>query len=247
MTGLRGPDFYDAPAVFELYLSKRRDPTSANETLEKPVLAELIGELRGLRILDLGCGDAGIGREALEAGCRKYVGVEGSRNMVRQARKILAGTPGVVHESWIEDWTFPAQSFDLVISRLVLHYVAEPEGIFERVYHSLVPGGRFIFSIEHPVITSSDRSSQAGGLRQEWIVDHYFETGIRQTRRMGADVIKYHRTIEDYFTGLRSAGFQIEAVRESRPQRAMFADEATYQRRLRIPLMLFFSSVRIMD
>lgn len=56
-------------------------------------------------------------------------------------------------------------------------------------------------------------------------------------------VIKYHRTIEDYFTGLRRAGFSVDAVRESRPQRDLFADLETYQRRMRIPLMLFFSAV----
>jgi hypothetical protein len=61
---------------------------------------------------------------------------------------------------------------------------------------------------------------------------------------MGGEVIKYHRTIEDYFTALRAAGFAVDAVRESRPQRARFQDEVTYERRKRIPLMLFFSAHR---
>jgi hypothetical protein len=61
---------------------------------------------------------------------------------------------------------------------------------------------------------------------------------------MGGEVLKYHRTIEDYFTALRAAGFVIEARRESRPQQARFQNEATYERRKRIPLMLFFSAYR---
>jgi hypothetical protein len=56
-------------------------------------------------------------------------------------------------------------------------------------------------------------------------------------------VLKYHRTIEDYFGALVRAGFAVNAVRESRPRRALFSDEATYQRRKRIPLMLFFSGI----
>jgi len=110
------------------------------------------------------------------------------------------------------------------------------------VYQALVDGGRFIFSVEHPVLTSCDRSSQTSDLRQDWIVDDYFETGPRLTHWMGGEVIKYHRTIEDYFAALCATGFVVSALRESRPQRIKFQDEATYERRKRIPLMLFFSS-----
>jgi SAM-dependent methyltransferase len=244
MPGKRGPEFYDNPSVFEFYNAKRSDPANANETLEKPVLDDLIGDMQGLRILDLGCGDARIGLEALQQGSSMYVGIEGSQNMARLARETLAGTKGIVHQSRIEDWSFPEKQFDLVLSRMVLHYLEDVGNIFQKVYRSLVCGGRFIFSIEHPVITSSDRAWRDGGPRQAWIVDNYFETGMRQTTWMGAEVSKYHRTIEDYFMGLREAGFWIDAVRESRPHTGMFSDPATYQRRKRIPLMLFFSAVR---
>lgn len=61
---------------------------------------------------------------------------------------------------------------------------------------------------------------------------------------MGGEVIKYHRTIEDYDAALRGAGFLVESLRESRPRRELFADEATNRRRRRIPLMLFFAARR---
>jgi SAM-dependent methyltransferase len=240
--GMFGPDFFDDPAIFEMYISNRSDPASLNETLEKPVLMELIGEIRGLRVLDLGCGDARIGLEFLENGQNKYVGVEGSRNMASLAQETLAGTSAGVHHSKIEDWTFPKQDFDLVISRLALHYLEDLRAVFGKVYGSLVPAGRFIFSVEHPVITSSDRSQ--GRKQQGWIVDNYFVTGARQRRVMSAEVIKYHRTFEEYFMDLLSAGFQVDAVRESKPRPALFADEKTYERWKRIPLMLFFSASR---
>jgi SAM-dependent methyltransferase len=244
MDGKRGPDFFDDPTVFEIYLARRTDAGSANETLERPVMDELIGDLKGLKILDLGCGDGQIGFDALKKGSRKYVGVEGSKNMARLARNTLNDTEAIIHHELIEDWDFPEAEFDLVISRLALHYLENLRDVFARVYHTLLPGGRFIFSVEHPVITSSDQARQAGGLRQAWIVDDYFVTGERQTHWMGAEVIKYHHTIEDYFMGLRSAGFMINEVRESRPQKGIFRNEETYRRRLRIPLMLFFLALR---
>jgi hypothetical protein len=54
-------------------------------------------------------------------------------------------------------------------------------------------------------------------------------------------VSKYHRTVEDYFRALQAAGFVVEQLRESRPQRERFADAQVYERRLRIPLFLFLA------
>jgi hypothetical protein len=119
--------------------------------------------------------------------------------------------------------------------------------VFSKVFAALAPAGRFLFSVEHPVITSCDRSSALPGVRQDWIVDDYFDTGRRVVSWMGDEVVKYHRTVEDYFGTLSQAGFQVDQVRESRPRREVIGDEETYRRRLRIPLMLFFAARRPED
>ena len=240
-----GPEFYDNEAVFATYMARReRRDDSPNDVLEKPIIDALVGNLKDLRILDLGCGNAQFGRDALHQGCASYLGIDGSSNMIAHAAEMLAETSGEVVQATIEGWDYPTQQFDLVISRLALHYVEDIEPIFAQVFQSLVEGGRFIFSVEHPVITSCDRAWQSGGSRQDWIVDDYFETGERQTSWMGGEVIKYHRTIEDYFTSLRQARFAVDKVRESKPQPALFTDRPTYERRKRIPLMLFLSAYR---
>ena len=241
--GQRGPEFYDDEAIFASYMSGRETRIDGpNETLEKPVFDELVGGLANLRILDLGCGNATFGLEAVQQGCQSYLGIDGSHRMAEAAQQKLSGTFGKVECAKLEAWNFPSNQFDLVTSRLALHYVPEIETAFRKVYRALVDGGRFIFSIEHPVITSCDRARPGGGQRQDWIVDDYFETGPRRIHWMGGEVIKYHRTVEDYFAALRSAGFVVNAIRESRPQRSHFKDEATFERRKRIPLMLFFSA-----
>jgi SAM-dependent methyltransferase len=241
--GKTGPDFYDDEAVFTTYASGRSRVDNPNDTLEKPVLLELAGDLAGKRILDLGCGDAAFGLEAIKRGCRSYLGLDGSRYMINEAQKTLSGTAGQVILANIEQWEYPQAAFDLVVSRLALHYVAEIEPVFAQVYRSLVAGGSFVFSVEHPVITSCDRAWQHGaGVRSDWIVDDYFDTGKRVTNWLGGQIIKYHRTVEDYFLALQKTGFRIESLRESRPQRHHFVSEATYLRRKRIPLFLFFSA-----
>jgi hypothetical protein len=44
-----------------------------------------------------------------------------------------------------------------VISRLVLHYIDNIDVQYANIYRALLDGGQFIFSAEHPVITSSER------------------------------------------------------------------------------------------
>ncbi len=236
-----GASFYDDNDVFNTYMQRRQRAESPNDTIEKPIMMELIGTVQGKRILDLGCGDAAFGRESLANGCASYLGIEGSHNMVDVARETLAGTKGEVIQNTLENWDYPTGAFDLVVSRLVLHYIDDVHALFANIHRALVNNGQFIFSAEHPVITSSDKGWQAGTQRQDWVVDHYFDTGERITNWMGGNVRKYHRTIEDYFSTAQRAGFTIEDLREGQPQREYFLTDDTYQRRKRIPLFLMMA------
>ncbi|MGB8646389.1 MAG: class I SAM-dependent methyltransferase [Anaerolineae bacterium] len=240
---LGGPDFYDDSSVFETYRQHRSRADNPNDTLEKPITLELIGDVKDKRILDLGCGDGQFGRELFGKGCESYVGIEASQNMIKLARETLAGTRGEVIRARIEEWAYPPLSFDLVVSRLSIHYIENVDALFQSVHNTLTLGGRLVFSVEHPVITSCSRSYASGqGLRQDWIVDDYFNTGQRVTHWLGGQVVKYHRTVEDYHSALQNSGLKVETLRESHPQRAYFSTEATYERRKRIPLFLFLAA-----
>lgn len=240
-----GPTFYDNDIVFATYQQGRQRLDSPNDTLEKPVILELIGDIAGKSVLDLGCGDAAIGCEFLQAGAAAYLGIDGSANMVALAAQTLAGTSGRVIQHAIEDWQYPPATFDLVLARLVLHYVANLPALCAQLWQTLRPEGQLVFSVEHPVITSTDRGWTNGGARQDWLVDNYFDTGLRVTDWMGGRVEKYHRTVEEYFSSLQRVGFIVEHLRESSPQRQYFQDEQTYLRRKRIPLFLLMAGRKL--
>ena len=237
-----GPDFYDDAGAFATYQRHRARDETPNDTMEKPELLDLIGDVGGMRVVDLGCGDAQIGRELLAAGAASYLGVEPSQNMLQMARETLAGTGGQVAAATIEGWGYPPLTADLVISRLALHYVENVNQTFCKIFETLAPGGRLVFSVEHPVISSCNRALGDDGRRREWIVDDYHVSGRRVTRWLGQEVVKYHRTVEEFFAGLQLAGFTVEALREARPRREAFLREETYQRRLRIPLFLLLAA-----
>jgi SAM-dependent methyltransferase len=239
--GAPGPAFYDDEAIFATYTAHRHRPGNPNDTLEGPAFLAMLGPVEGLRVVDLGCGDAGFGRALLGAGCAAYTGVDGSRRMCAAARRTLEGTAGRVVESTIEAWDAPPGSVDVVVSRLALHYVADVAAVFARAHRALVDGGRLVFSVEHPVITSCARGWQPGTPRQEWVVDDYHVAGPRVTRWLGGDVLKHHRTVEEYFGALRRAGFAVEELGEGRPQLEHLGPEE-HVRRGRIPLFLLLAA-----
>lgn len=173
-----GAEFYDNDETFLAYTKRRQQKENANDTIEKPVILQLLGDVTDADVLDLGCGNAGFGVELLEQGCFSYTGVDGSINMINAAQQQLSNYPNAraLHES-MEHYTPPRTEYDLVTARLSLHYMEDLASIFTKVNQALKPEGRFIFSVEHPVITST---LQPSSLRTNWTVDNYFSMGFRQ-------------------------------------------------------------------
>ena len=238
-----GADFFNAPAQFSIYMQNRQRAGNPNDTLEKPVFMQLLPDVRGKDILDIGCGDGGFGIELLDRNCASYTGLEPAAAMATTAKSAI-GERGTIIEARAEDWTYPLAAYDCVVSRLMLHYIGDLPRLFAQVFASLKPGGSFIFSAPHPVITASNKST--GGPRQDWIVDDYFVPGERVLNWMQGQVIQYHRTIEDFFGTMQGSGFQVIALRESRPDPALFIDDPELlARRNRIPLFLLVAGEKV--
>jgi trans-aconitate methyltransferase len=233
--------FYDKPDVQAKYIAHRDRPDNPNDVLERPYFLELAGSLSNLNIIDLGCGDASFGKEALLQGAQSYTGIEISKAMVDLAHQMLTNTSGKVHHGSIETWQAQSEKSDLISSRLALNYVEDLNSVFEKIYKALRPGGRVVISIEHPVITSSF-TSLAAGRRTTWLVDDYFKSGARTHMWLGHRITKYHHTLEEYLDLFADTGFELERIRESRPQPENFVSREAYERRLRIPLFLFIAA-----
>ncbi|WP_239673412.1 class I SAM-dependent methyltransferase [Mangrovibacillus cuniculi] len=91
------------------------------------------------------------------------------------ARRNLGNTKSTIIRETLENFIFEEKTFDLVTSRFVLHYIEDLNALFKKIYSTLNQDGHFIFSIQHPVTTSSFISKQSGERRENWIVDDYFK------------------------------------------------------------------------
>jgi SAM-dependent methyltransferase len=242
----RGGAFYDLPGVLERYREARPAGVSdPNVVMEEPALREELGSVAGLRVVDLGCGDAALGRVVLGAGAARYLGIDGSERMVAAARETLRGTAGEVERGDIEDFAAKPGAFDLAVSRMALHYVEDVARVLSACHACLSPGGRVLFTVAHPVITSHDARASTQELRADWVVDDYFAAGPRELDWLGAPVVWHHRTIEAYVAALQDASFDLVALRECEPRRERFGgDEAELARRRRVPLFLLLAGAR---
>ena len=162
--------------------------------------------------------------------------------MLKRAADQLDSSRARIVQANLATYEPPTAEFDLVVSLRTLHYVEDLVAVLRRTRQALAPGGRIIYSHEHPVITSFE-AREPDGKRSSWVVDNYFRSGARHVVFLGRRVIKYHRTLQEHLDTLREAGFRLLRLSECPPARDRFHDdEAEYQRRLRIPMFLMIEA-----
>ncbi|MCC8194493.1 MAG: class I SAM-dependent methyltransferase [Deltaproteobacteria bacterium] len=236
---------YDDPHFFALYSAMPRSVQGLAAAGEWPVLRKLLPPLEEKRVLDLGCGFGWHCRYAAEQGATSVVGVDLSEKMLDRARKETP-FPNVTYiRSGIEDFAFGSGVYDVVISSLALHYVASFVAVCRQVRRSLSPGGKFVFSVEHPVFTAQgaqDWHYDGNGKRCHWPVDDYFDEGPREAVFLGEKVSKYHKTLTTYINGLLDADFSITALVEPEPSPDLVASLPDMRDELRRPMMLILAA-----
>lgn len=233
---------YDDPIFFQKYSKMQRSVEGLSGAGEWPALKKLLPDFSKKRVLDLGCGFGWHCKYAADQGAAQVLGIDLSKRMLKQAR-IRHTAPNISYlQMALEDYTYPENSFDVVLSSLALHYVFSFSDICSKVAQCLTPGGIFVFSVEHPIFTAygnQDWMYDADGSILCWPVDRYFSEGKREAVFLGERMIKYHRTLTTYLNTLLQTGFSIESVVEPMPSDEMLPHMPDELRR---PMMLLVSA-----
>jgi len=226
-------NIYDDDTFFAGYSRLPRSIEGLDGAPEWPALRALLPDLRGLRVLDLGCGFGWFCRWAREHGAAAVLGIDVSEKMLARARADTGDAAITYARADLERLDLGGPSFDLVYSSLALHYVENLDDLVGRMHRSLVPGGRLVFSVEHPIFTAP---AQPGWLpdaagRMSWPINGYLDEGPRSTDWLAKGVVKQHRTLAAYLNMLLRLGFALIHVEEWGPapeqiaQRPRLADE----------------------
>ena len=195
--------------------------------LHGPGLLRACGDVKNLRVLDLGCGQGYFSRQMARAGAR-VVGVDISARQIENALKHERAEPlgveyvvmdtGAVADRW------PSGAFDLVTACMSLHDM-EPDKALQSARRVLGPKGRCVFSVAHPVKDAPSRGWErdAAGRRVMYKLGRYFDTGPMLCHWNMARLNHYwatpetRLTIEGWSQVISEAGFLIRRIYEPRP------------------------------
>ena len=210
----------------------------------------MLPDFTGRDVLDLGCGYGWHCAYAAEHGARSVLGLDLSEKMLAVAQKEHAAPPIEYCRMAMEDADFADGSFDVALSSLAFHYVADFGALVRKTAHWLRPGGDFVFSCEHPVFTaegSQDWYRDENGKILHFPVDNYYMEGERQAVFLGERVTKYHRTLTGYVGALLSNGFMLTGLAEPQPPQEMIDTIPGMADELRRPMMLILAAKKTIE
>lgn len=235
-------NIYDDPGFFAGYAQLPRSLQGLEGAPEWASIRRMLPTLAGARIVDLGCGYGWFCRWARAQGAAAVLGLDLSEKMLARAAALTDDPAITYRRADLEAPDLPANAFDLAYSSLALHYIVDLPGLFAAVARALVPGGRFVASVEHPLLTAPSVQgwmTMADG-RTVWPIDSYLLEGPRVTDWLAEGVVKQHRTAATYFRLLRDAGFTLTHLEEWQPDDAQVATQpALAQERQRPTFMLW--------
>jgi SAM-dependent methyltransferase len=232
---------YDNEEFFREYSRLPRSVEGLDAAPEWPALRALLPDMRGQRVLDLGCGFGWFCRWARQQGAAHVQGIDVSERMLARAAAAGPDTAITYGRADMERLELPSNSYGLVYSSLALHYVENLDGLMSVVHRSLIPGGSLVFSVEHPIFT--DPADPIWSLdsvgRKTWPIEGYLDEGPRSTDWLAKGVIKQHRTLATYINMLLRLGFTIRHVEEWGPTEEQIATQPSLaDERQRPPFLL---------
>ena len=219
--------------------SARIDTKAHNAYYERPATLSLLPDVRGLRVLDAGCGP-GIYAQILVDRGAQVVALDANPKMVTFARARLGESVQVIQASLENPLSFfEDESFDLVVAPLVMDYVRDWRFTFSEFQRVLKPDGILVFSIEHPAMKYFDFIEKSNYFQVEQV--SYTWKGFGPP----VEVPTYRRSLADVFNPLIEAGFNIDRVLEPLPTEAFKAAEPEdYEKLLREPGFMCIRAVR---
>lgn len=197
------------------------------QALEEPLIRVAIGDVAGLRVLDLGCGT---GRHALwlAAGGASVTAIDFSAGMLAEARRKPAADAVrfVVHDLH-QRLPFADASFDLVVSGLVLEHLHRLDGFFAEAHRVLRAPGRAVVSAMHPAMFL--RGAQAR-----------FTDPVSGEKVQPGSV---PHQICDFIMAATRAGFRLDAISEHAPDERLAAAHPRAHKYVGWPMLVLLDLV----
>ncbi len=216
--------------VAEWWVSRYNSKGDLNrEWLVDPVLLRFLGKVRGLRVLDAGCGGGYLCRILARRGAT-VDGVDLSSKLIETAKKMEKREPSgaTFHQGNLANMrVFRSDTFDKVVSNIVLQDVLKLDKAVKEIYRVTKPGGSFVFSITHPAFErppskwfrepeDTERTEES---RYLMTYDYLGRVATCWGQPGFPMVVGFHRPLRDFFKALSKAGFLVSRLEEPSPSK----------------------------
>ncbi len=204
----------------------------------KTVLWECLGDVRDLDVLDLGCGAGWLSGQLLQSSAR-VLGVDGSVELIEKARVSVPGVEFLVHD--LSQGLPPvAYHFERIVANMVLMDIPDLSQLMRDVRVSLKPGGKLIFTMQHPCFFNiKSHRDEEGHLFKK--LTGYLQPEIWRMESFGGHN-HYHRSLTFYFDLLRENDLAVTRFYEPPHQSATERTQADAQFFENIPIFLIIEA-----
>jgi len=166
---------------------------------------KLLGNLKGKKVLEVGCGGAQCGIAMAKKGA-KVTGIDISDEQLKFAKKLAEKNKVKIKFIQRDFRRFPevkSNSQDIVFSAFAFEYADNLLSTFKESYRVLKEKGIFVFSLDHPFFSVSIGDQKS-----------YFDTGKIVQNFGEEDFVAYNHTVSELFNYLIEAGFIVEKMIE---------------------------------
>lgn len=213
------------------------EDSGTNALYERPAILRLAGDVKGKRVLELGCAGGGLTAQLVEREA-DVLALDREPRLVKIARERLRSAARVE----VADLEDPLDlvsdgSVEVVVASLVFHYLENWTPLLAELRRCLRPGGALVFSLHHP-FTGWQLSDGQDYHRTELVSEEWDWDGQCVTAQL------YRRPLTAIFTSLRNAGFTVDVVDEPKPQAGPDIDPMIFEVLNTKPVFLFIRAQR---
>lgn len=222
--------------------------------LARPALHRVLGDVAGLAVLDLGCGNGSSTRPLARLGAR-MTGIDISATLIRHATGYERDAPLAVTYAVGDAARLPFAdgAFDRVSANMVMMDLGDGAGAIRELGRVLKPGGRVAMSLFHPcfqvldgsswLIESGDQEDQIS--RKVWRYREAFGTLGKAKLDQPEPHMNYHRPLGWYVEQLVRAGLLVDALEEPLAEEGLaLTSPSFYQRQAVIPALIVLGAVK---
>lgn len=247
---MKEQNIYDNSAFFEDYIDHRNKENSLNELIEQPEMSKNLPNLKGLKILDLGCGYGKNSIEFMKKGAKSCLAIDISKNMIDCAQKSNPYKNLSFKIMGMDDLHEINEKFDFIYSSLAFHYIEDWDSLFKNISRLLKKNGFLLFSTGNPIRVGD--AFPNGWVKNEngepvgFNISNYGIEGKRIAKWWGQhDVELYHHTYSTLLNCLTKYNLHITYSCEPQGDDKMIELNASLTKMKIVPSYLIIKAIKL--